>query len=203
MIHLLRSQTRRQIRNRQQKLNLSSQNAGAGFVSFFIRNAAGVALYQDPRLMLPLSQEVQTSYFFCMRGWLHRYRRQNVVLLLWTELPKYCLSPPFPELPASIKDMDNNPRRFFSKDLKMSVYQERQSFTKMPIWNGVVTNLQVWKLRQKIGVLECVHHATTQSNAISGEGIPGACASISRKCCSQVPNQKSCWCALKLKSSLH
>jgi len=35
MIHLLRSKTRRQIQNRQQKLNLSSQNAGVGFGFFF------------------------------------------------------------------------------------------------------------------------------------------------------------------------
>lgn len=203
MIHLPRSKTRRQILNRQQKLDLTSQNAGGGFVLFLIRNAASVALYQDLRLMLPLSQEAQTSWFFCTRGWLHHYRKQKIFLLLWTELPKYLLSPPFPEIPDSIKGMDKTTRRSFSKDLKISVYQERRSFTKMPIWNGVVTNLQVWILRQKIGGLELVHHATTQSNAVGEKGIPKACACISGKCCSQAPKQKSCWRALELKSSFH
>lgn len=60
MILLPRSKTRRQIWNRQQKLDLTSQNAGGGFVLFLIRNAASVALYQDLRFMLPLNQEAQT-----------------------------------------------------------------------------------------------------------------------------------------------
>lgn len=89
-----------------------------GLVLFWIRNAAGVALHRVPRLVLPLSREAQTSCFFCTRGWLHHYHRQNMVLLLWTEVPKHLLCPPFPELCASIKGTDKTLRRFFSKDLK-------------------------------------------------------------------------------------
>ena len=144
-----------------------------------------------PKSHAALSQQAQPFCLFCTRGWLHHYCRQNIVLLLWTELLEYLHSPPFSEVPASIKGMDKTPRRFFSKDQKMSVYQERWSFTKMSIWNGVVTALQVWKRRQKIGGLQLAHHTATQSNAIGEEGIPGACASISTNAAPKYQTRKA------------
>lgn len=81
----------------QQRLNLTSQNAGAGF------GLQPVMHCTAPKI--PAASE-PGSVDLCMKGGLHCHCTQSIVFLLWSELPKNLLSLPFPELPAISKGMD-------------------------------------------------------------------------------------------------